>query len=672
MAGGVFAWISVFRASVVLVLHGAEGSLSWSAPLNVVGNYVINNIKEDAPPANPIITVKATSNHPKNPIVYYRLSVLAEDGNFQIYPTTGVIEHIPSPNFDYENPALPTANGVTAVGQYVMTVTAFTGLAGETITKTIHYNLENVNEAPYITNLPKCVNLYETDGGNHSVWTIDARDPDGLTAPNDWGSNKIKYVIEPTSFEPASGATHFEINQIQPGYQDYKDLWRRKTSINYETQNNYNMTLYVEDRLGVKPNLRDRNHRVHVQVIDVNEAPEFQSAELKTTCEVAENTPIGTTVSTGISPFRAYEKDKYPGPDCPGLYPDSVTYFVEGKYSEYFRMDTVNLTTKTSALQQDGYLIVDKLIDREDLHNPKEGTFILYVNARDTRGIRQIKSQTVEVTCSILDQDDHPTYCQDYKYETTLPENTAVDSSVAAFTCTDEDDLVVNPTTYAIKDVGNDANATLANQYFDVSSNVMRTKQKLNLEGGTVLSFKVLVSQGSAFSQLTTTLTMEVTILGQNDHRPVMSKDFYNFFVAYNVPDQFVIGTIFAIDADQPASVLTYFLLEKDEGIMLGTRSGKLYTDYTNIDDKKLKKNAKYWMSTRANDNDSPSYYSNHVYIRVNTYDKKDVMVNIEVAMEFEGFTETQVADFEKSISNICQPCKGICPEKSAKGSKTT
>jgi hypothetical protein len=87
--------------------------------------------------------------------------------------------------------------------------------------------------------------------------------------------------------------------------------------------------------------------------------------------------PIGTTVSTGIYPFRAYDKDKYPGPDCPGLYPDSVWYFVEGKYSEYFRMDTVNLTKTTGALQQDGYLVVDKDIDREDPHNPKVGTFTL-------------------------------------------------------------------------------------------------------------------------------------------------------------------------------------------------------------------------------------------------------------------------------------------------------
>jgi ACT domain-containing protein len=79
----------------------------------------------------------------------------------------------------------------------------------------------------------------------------------------------------------------------EPGYQDYKDFWRKKTTINYETDNNYNMSIYVEDRLGVKPNLRDRTHRAHIQIIDVNEAPEFLSAELKTTCEVAENTVGG-------------------------------------------------------------------------------------------------------------------------------------------------------------------------------------------------------------------------------------------------------------------------------------------------------------------------------------------------------------------------------------------
>jgi hypothetical protein len=45
-------------------------------------------------------------------------------------------------------------------------------------------------------------------------------------------------------------------------------------------------------------------------------------------------------------------------------------------------------------------------------------------------------------------------------------------------------------------------------------------------------------------------------------------------------------------------------------------------------------------------------------------------MVNIEVAVGFDDFSTSQLADFEKSISNICKPCKGMCPEKSAKGPK--
>jgi hypothetical protein len=54
----------------------------------------------------------------------------------------------------------------------------------------------------------------------------------------------------------------------------------------------------------------------------------------------------------------------------------------------------------------------------------------------------------------------------------------------------------------------------------------------------------------------------------------------------------------------------------------------------------------------------------------VNTYEKTEVMIKIEVAIELKEFTSKQVEDFEKSISNICQPCKGLCPEKTAKGAK--
>jgi hypothetical protein len=63
--------------------------------------------------------------------------------------------------------------------------------------------------------------------------------------------------------------------------------------------------------------------------------------------------------------------------------------------------------------------------------------------------------------------------------------------------------------------------------------------------------FKVIVSQGAAFSRMSTTLTMDITILGQNDHRPAMSQEFYNFFLAYKEPNHFVIDTVSATDADQ-------------------------------------------------------------------------------------------------------------------------
>ena len=57
-------------------------------------------------------------------------------------------------------------------------------------------------------------------------------------------------------------------------------------------------------------------------------------------------------------------------------------------------------------------------------------------------------------------------------------------------------------------------------------------------------------------------------------------------------------------------SKMSYFLVEKVEGIMLGTKSGNLYTDYTNLEKNELLKNHKYWMSARANDGDTPNYYS--------------------------------------------------------------
>jgi hypothetical protein len=77
---------------------------------------------------------------------------------------------------------------------------------------------------------------------------------------------------------------------------DYHELYVKR-DLNYETQNNYNMSIYAEDVYGNltlpptdpkrKP-FKTRMHKVQVQVIDINEPPQFH--ELKSTCEVYENT----------------------------------------------------------------------------------------------------------------------------------------------------------------------------------------------------------------------------------------------------------------------------------------------------------------------------------------------------------------------------------------------
>jgi uncharacterized membrane-anchored protein len=78
--------------------------------------------------------------------------------------------------------------------------------------------------------------------------------------------------------------------------QDFHELYV-KGALNYEIQNNYNMSIYAEDEYG-RDNLpapatprtvfKTRNHKVEVQVININEPPKFY--EVTSTCEVYENT----------------------------------------------------------------------------------------------------------------------------------------------------------------------------------------------------------------------------------------------------------------------------------------------------------------------------------------------------------------------------------------------
>ncbi|XP_064622202.1 cadherin-23-like [Lineus longissimus] len=690
-ASGVMRCVSLFCLMIVVFLpDGMDGTITFTSP---AANPHTVTAPENAPPT-PIATVTATTdlNDPATGVpptkMFYTMTSAPADGKFIIDSSTGIITAVANASFDFENAAL--GKPTTDESRYVLTVTAFSGVytatpALETANMVINYDITNVNEDIEITNLPKCLNVYENQG-EQTIVDVKVKDGDDTTSFDSPlpGQQKYKFVDDPASKEPL-GNSKFTINiRTTAGTAVTRyasDL--RARPLNYEEQNNYNMSIYAEDLFGatIPPNIADpklktRMHKVEVQVIDINERPRFY--ETTSTCEVAENTPIGTTVSTGIYPFRAFDVDKFPGPNCLGKWPESVEYFVEGKFSELFRMSNVNVT---GAGHVDGYLVVNALIDREDPVNPRKGTFNLYVNARDHRGLRIANGGDVTVTCKITDVDDNPTICKDYKFEAELQENTPHDTPVLTVSCSDKDDTTTNPITYEIKDVGIEKEATLADQYFHFGSSgsnpIMTTKKTLNLEGGTTLNFTVTVRQGAAFSQMSTTLSVDIAVIGKNDHRPTMDKDFYNFFVAYNEKDGFVIGKVSASDLDQPKSSITYFLVEKAEGIQLGTASGKLYVDYTNIKaksiiaEKTLGTNQKYWMSARANDNDKPPYYSNYVYIRVNTYVKDDVMINIEVAVGIGDFSDSQLVEFEQSISNICKPCKGICPEKSAKGVNT-
>ncbi|XP_064622201.1 protocadherin Fat 1-like [Lineus longissimus] len=682
-ASGVMRCVSLFCLMIVMFLPDEmDGAITFTSP---AANPHTVTAPENAPPT-PIATVTATTdlNDPATGVpptkMFYTMTSAPADGKFIIDPSTGIITAAANATFDFENSALgkPTADE----RRYVLTVTAFSGiydgtpLTLETADMVINYDITNVNEDIEITNLPKCLNVYENNGPE-TIVAVSVSDGDETPT----GQRLYNFNIE--SKEP-SEYDDFDIDKRAPatgGPLTRHESWLKTIgSLNYEKQNNYNMTISAEDEFGKTitptPVKKTRSHKVEVQVIDVNERPKFY--ETSSTCEVAENTPIGTTVSTGIYPFRAFDVDKFPGPNCLGKWPESVEYFVEGKFSELFRMSNVNVT---GAGHVDGYLVVNALIDREDPVNPRKGTFNLYVNARDHRGLRIADRDEVTVTCKITDVDDNPTICKDYKFEAELQENTPHDTPVLTVSCSDKDDTTTNPIIYEIKDVGIEKEATLADKYFHFGSGgtspIMTTKARLNLEGGTTLNFTVTVRQGAAFSQMSTTLSVDITVIGKNDHRPTMDKDFYNFFVAYNEKDGFAIGKVSASDLDQPKSSITYFLVEKAEGIQLGTVSGQLFVDYTYIKakgitaEKTLEKNQKYWMSARANDNDKPPYYSNYVYIRVNTYVKDDVMINIEVAVGIGDFSDSQLAEFEQSISNICKPCKGICPEKSAKGVNT-
>lgn len=253
-----------------------------------LGTPYAATVSENLPSGSDVIKIAA--NDADGDALSYSLSG-TDSGCFKIFPSSGLIET--SKELDFE-----------AVSSYSLTVTVSDGKIN--ISTDLAISVINVNDAPYVTNLPANVSLFENDV-TVPVIDVNATDPDG---------DNITFGLS------GSGSDDLVINPATGRITLSKPL-------NYELQALYSLTVRVSDGIGGVAVAS-----ITVIVVDQNDVPVILGAP--------HTTSIDENVNDGIVVYEVAVVDE----DTE----DSFTFSISGKNSNHFAISAAGVITSTQKL----------------------------------------------------------------------------------------------------------------------------------------------------------------------------------------------------------------------------------------------------------------------------------------------------------------------------------
>ena len=253
-----------------------------------LGTPYAATVSENLPGGSDVIKIAA--NDADGDALSYSLSG-TDSGCFKIFPSSGLIET--SKELDFE-----------AVSSYSLTVTVSDGKIS--ISTDLAISVINVNDAPYVTNLPANVSLFENDV-TVPVIDVNATDPDG---------DNITFGLS------GSGSDDLVINPATGRITLSKPL-------NYELQALYSLTVRVSDGIGGVAVAS-----ITVIVVDQNDVPVILGAP--------HTTSIDENVNDGIVVYEVAVVDE----DTE----DSFTFSISGKNSNHFAISAAGVITSTQKL----------------------------------------------------------------------------------------------------------------------------------------------------------------------------------------------------------------------------------------------------------------------------------------------------------------------------------
>ncbi|XP_066507713.1 protocadherin-16-like [Hoplias malabaricus] len=308
-------------------------------------------------------------------------------------------------------------------------------------------------------------------------------------------------------------------------------------AVDREEQDSYNLTIVAEDH-GMPQH--STTQVLSVQVIDVNdEAPLFEKSEYEV--QVRENQPAGTSVLT----VSATDQDQ----GTNGF----VTY--GGVTVEGFVISP-----------ETGVISLTKVLDRE-----QQDHYTITVYAKDGGMPPNFAKATVHIT--VLDENDNAPVFGRLHYSLELPENLEP-VELFIIKANDQDSGDSGRLEYRITAGDPDGDFQL-----DSSSGALSTSRPLDRERKNSYSLEV-VAQDQGSPSLSSTATVEITVLDVNDNSPKFSSNSYTVDVSEDAAVESSVLDVTAKDADEGQNgQILYFLSSEAHGAFtVDPDSGRIST----------------------------------------------------------------------------------------------
>uniref|UniRef100_A0A671L6B0 Protocadherin-16 n=1 Tax=Sinocyclocheilus anshuiensis TaxID=1608454 RepID=A0A671L6B0_9TELE len=278
--------------------------------------------------------------------------------------------------------------------------------------------------------------------------------------------------------------------------------------VDREEQDLYNLTIVAEDH-GLQQH--SSSQLLSIQVIDVNdEAPYFEESEYE--AFIAENQPAGTTVLV----VSASDLDQGPN----GI----VTY--GSIVGDDFSIHPVT-----------GVITTTKALDRE-----VQGVYAVTVYARDGGSPPNFAKTTVRVT--VLDENDN---------RPAFGRQPLLQSSVSH----DPSEIIL---IYGDR---------FGDFHLDRKSGVLSTSRPLDRESKAKYTLTV-EAQDQGIPSLTSTVTLDISVLDLNDNSPVFPSSSYSVEVSEDASEGSLVLEVSASDKDEGSnSQVVYFLSRESRGMFI-------------------------------------------------------------------------------------------------------